>query len=279
MALGEGFPVVQTAVGERRLAFGRNWQDPAGKLVSQVQVETSASRLLGFLGLDDLRGKTFLDIGCGRGLRSLAAWQRGAARVVSFDDDRKAVRRSALLKRHAGYPPNWQLFEGSVLDADFMARIEPADIVHSWDVLNRTGNVWRAIENAATRVKVGGQFYIALCSADRHVDPTPDFWLDLKLHYNASTIVGRRMIELWYIWRFDLERRLSNLPTLLRRIRASNAKHGASFYADLKDWVGGWPMQFCRDADVTRRVESMGFRQTRMAPIGARTEFLFVREP
>lgn len=280
--------MVHTAVGEQRLALGgdvrdrawraRAWRDPAGRLIGRAEMEASTIRLLDCLGRETLEGKTVLDIGCGRGLCSLAAWRQGAARIVSFDDDRQAVRRVASLKRHLGYPANWQLFEGSVLDADFMARIEPADIVHSRDALHRTGHVWRAIENAATRVKVGGLFAIALGSADRHVDPTPEFWLDLKLRYNASTMVGRRMIELWHIWRFDLERRWSNLPKLMRRIRAARAAHGQRFYADLKDWLGGWPMQFCRDAEVTRRIEGMGFRQTRIRPAGASTEFLFRRE-
>ncbi len=42
--------------------------------------------LLGTLRLSTLSGPTFLDIGCGSGLFSLAAYQLGAA-VRSFDYD------------------------------------------------------------------------------------------------------------------------------------------------------------------------------------------------
>ncbi|MGI9421500.1 MAG: class I SAM-dependent methyltransferase [Geminicoccaceae bacterium] len=266
-----------TAVDGQRFAFGKNWHDFVEKQFSPERVSTSKRHLLDFLGVADLKGKTFLDIGCGSGLHSLAAWESGANKIISFDYDPDSVQSTKLLREHAGAPANWVLSEGSVLDVDFMAGIEQADIVYSWGVLHHTGDVWRAIENAATRVKPGGRFYIALYSADVHVDPPPEFWLDLKLRYNASSVLGKRMIELWYIWRYNLRRRIWNLPKLVRQIRTYNADRGMSFYTDVKDWVGGWPMQFCQDAEVTERVEAMGFRQTRIDTGKANTEFLFVR--
>ena len=266
-----------TAVDGRRFAFGKNWQNFVEKRFSQERVSTSKDHLLDFLGVPDLEGRTFLDIGCGSGLHSLAAWQSGADRIISFDYDPDSVKSTALLRSHAGAPANWVLSQGSVLDDDFMAAIEPVDIVYSWGVLHHTGDVWRAIEHAAGRVKPGGQFYIALYSADVHVDPSPEFWLDLKRRYNGSTFIGKRMIELWYIWTFNLQRSLWNLPELIRHIRTYDADRGMSFYTDVKDWVGGWPMEFCRDAEVTERVEAMGFRQVRLDTGKANTEFLFVR--
>lgn len=267
----------EAVVDGKRFEFGSNWHNFVEKRFSQERVSTSRDHLLNFLGVDDLKGKTFLDIGCGSGLHSLAAWQSGATQIFSFDYDLNSVKSTELLKDHAGAPANWQLSHGSVLDPAFMASFEPVDIVYSWGVLHHTGDVWRAIENAATRVKPGGQFYIALYSADVHVNPSAEFWLDLKLRYNASSIIGKRVIELWYIWRFNLRRRIWNLPKLMKHIRTYKAQRGMSFYTDVRDWVGGWPMQFCRDAEVTKRVEAMGFKQAKIAAGQANTEFLFIR--
>jgi len=71
--------------GEMRFGFGSNWADYIEKHLSDEKVEISKRHLLNFLKLGDLKGKTFLDIGCGSGLHSLAAWSSGAAQIVSFD--------------------------------------------------------------------------------------------------------------------------------------------------------------------------------------------------
>ena len=69
------------------------------------------------------------------------------------------------------------------MDDEYMNNLSLFDIVYSWGVLHHTGDVWHAIENAASRVKPGGIFYIALYSADVQIDPGPDFWLGIKKKY------------------------------------------------------------------------------------------------
>ncbi len=266
------------ALSSERFEFGRNWQDFIEKHFGQERVDTSKQHLLEFLDADDLKGKTFLDIGCGSGLHSLAAFQAEATQITSFDYDPNSVNSTEVLKHYAGNPAHWSLSQGSVLDAGFMSTLEPADIVYSWGVLHHTGNVWQAVKNAAGRVKPGGQFYIALYSADVQINPSPEFWLELKQRYIASSVLGKRMIELWYIWRFSLNKRIWNLPGLIKHINGYKSTRGMSYYTDVKDWVGGWPMEFCWDADVTSRVEAMGFKQIKIATGHANTEFLFVRE-
>ena len=49
---------------------------------------------------------------------------------------------------------------------------------------------------------------------------------------------------------------------------------------DIRDWLGGWPMEFCCDDDVKRFAEKeLGMELVRIASGEANTEFLFCRSP
>ena len=47
---------------------------------------------------------------------------------------------------------------------------------------------------------------------------------------------------------------------------------------DIRDWLGGWPMEFVYDAEAVRFCEALGFRLERIATGEANTEFLFVKQ-
>ena len=72
------------------------------------------------LGAGTLSGVSFLDIGSGSGLFSLAARRLGA-RVHSFDYDPQSVACTRELKRRfcAG-DAHWTIEMGDVLDADYL---------------------------------------------------------------------------------------------------------------------------------------------------------------
>ena len=114
-----------------RFGFGANWADYIDKNFSEERVDISRRHLLGFLKLNDLKGKTFLDIGCGSGLHSLAAWRSGAEQVVSFDYDQNSVATTKKLQELSGSPKNWIVLQGSVLDELFIDSLPKSDIVYS----------------------------------------------------------------------------------------------------------------------------------------------------
>lgn len=263
---------------EQRFEFGKNWHDFIQKHYSQEQVDTSKNHMLKFFGRDHLNGLTFLDIGCGSGLHSLAALQAGVSVVHGFDYDPSSVAASRYVQSQAGNPSNWTVEQGSVLDDTFMARMPQYDMVYAWGVLHHTGEVWHAMRNAAGRVKPGGLFYIALYSADVQIDPPPQFWLDIKRKYVASGWLTRRYMELWYIWRFCMYYNPLLFPLFLKRIYDHKKKRGMNIFTDIRDWLGGWPMEFVFDADAIKFCEAMGFRLAKIATGEANTEFLFVRE-
>ena len=263
---------------ELRFGFGRNWEDFIRRNFSEERVEISRKHLLGFLGLENLKGHSFLDIGCGSGIHSLAAHRSGADSIFGFDYDQNSVNASRVCHQHAGRPSNWTITQGSVLDEAFMeTQIPKASLVYSWGVLHHTGVVWRAIRNAASRVAPGGLFYIALYSEDADVQPSPEFWLDVKKRYNRAGWFGRQKMLAWYIWRFMIGGDYKNIRPTLRRFKEHKHNRGMSLLVDIRDWLGGWPMEYVKDAEVARFCGELGLTPIRTQTGEACHEYLFRR--
>jgi SAM-dependent methyltransferase len=264
-------------VSEERFEFGKNWHDFIRKNFDKDKVEVSRRHILSFMGLDDLKGLSVLDIGCGSGLHSIAMLEAGASKVHGFDYDSNSVKATRFIQEQVGKPANWTVEQGSVLDEVYIGRLPEFDFVYSWGVLHHTGDVWRAIRNAASRVKPGGMFYIALYSADVQIDPTPEFWLDVKRKYVNAGWLRRRMMDWWYVWRFYLNKDIRRIPQFLRRAKDYQKNRGMNIFTDVRDWLGGWPMEFVYDKEAIDFVEKLGFKLEKIATGEANSEFLFVR--
>ena len=64
-----------------RFGFGRNWSDFIAQHCAESRGESSKCHILKALRVESLAGLSFLDIGCGSGLHSLAALRADAASV------------------------------------------------------------------------------------------------------------------------------------------------------------------------------------------------------
>src|SRR5918911_286314 len=131
-----GQQALEVARGER-FEFGRNWAKFLA-LLNEQRIADAENSLRQMLECEDLKGRSFLDIGSGSGLFSLAARRLGA-RVHSFDYDPHSVACTMELRRR--FCPEdaaWTVETGSALDADYLKRLGRFDVVYSWGVLHHT---------------------------------------------------------------------------------------------------------------------------------------------
>jgi len=156
---------------DSHFAFGRNWADFARSLDEERirQAEMDLSRMVG-----DIRGKTFLDIGCGSGIHSVAAARLGAV-VTVVDLDPVSVETARAVSRR--FAPGCDVMLASVFDID-----RQFDVVYSWGVLHHTGAMWDAIAHAATLVAPEGRLAVALYART----PFCGLWRIEKKLYTAS---------------------------------------------------------------------------------------------
>jgi 2-polyprenyl-6-hydroxyphenyl methylase/3-demethylubiquinone-9 3-methyltransferase len=263
-----------TEPGPPRFAFGKNWQNFNQKHFSDERVGIAQEHLLAFLGLPDLSGKRMIDIGCGSGLHSLAAMRAGVRELVSFDYDPDSVAATQGLHAQAGGPTHWRVEQGSILDAPYVERLGHFDIVYSWGVLHHTGDQWTAFRNAARLMAPGAVLYVALYTSDVFVDPPASYWLDVKRRYNESGWAGRRTIEARYMYQ-QLRGIYRGGGNPLRYVLNYKASRGMSYYTDVKDWVGGWPMEFSSIQEVKDFATGFGLALANIAAGHANTEYLF----
>jgi 2-polyprenyl-3-methyl-5-hydroxy-6-metoxy-1,4-benzoquinol methylase len=237
---------------EPTFSFGRNWQIFLESL-DEERVKNAESSLSEFMDIDNLRGKTFLDIGCGSGLFSLAAYNLGAERIVSFDIDPFSVQCCRYLAGTKGNPDNWEISEGSILENDFVDRLGGFDVVYSWGVLHHTGKMWDAIRNSLNLVNPGGVYYIALYNKILARDGSNSwihpFWIRVKRIYNAYPMLGKYVFtpgaKAAYIAMLIAKR-----ENPIKHVRNYKSHRGMSWATDATDWIGGWPYEFASVEEV-----------------------------
>jgi 2-polyprenyl-6-hydroxyphenyl methylase/3-demethylubiquinone-9 3-methyltransferase len=235
--------------------FGLNWKSYS-KTINEFRLDHARNSLVNFIGEENIRGKTFLDVGCGSGLFAIAACEIGAKKVVGIDVDPMSIETSTINADKWIPGKAVSFLPISVLDGDAMNKLGKFDLVYSWGVLHHTGNMYRAITIAADRVKPRGKFMISIYN--RHI--TSGIWKVIKRIYNVSPTVIQRLL-IWimapviYFAKFIVTRR--NPLTMGR---------GMEFMHNVIDWVGGFPYEYARIDDMKLFLSSIGLRVDCVSP-------------
>ncbi|MEV6859376.1 class I SAM-dependent methyltransferase [Streptosporangium subroseum] len=225
--------------------------------MDESRIENAMESLTRALGVTDLTGRSFLDIGCGSGLFSLAAHRLGA-RVRSFDYDPQSVAASGELRRRFAPDSDWEVRQGSILDDAYTRSLGTYDIVYSWGVLHHTGAMWQAIANASALVAPDGLLFISLYN-DQGLNSR--LWWQVKRHYVRSGPFARRVLVeasgTYLGARAVLARTLRRAcgEPVDRGVRA----RGMSARHDLVDWVGGFPFEVAAPDKVFAFLRERGF--------------------
>jgi len=274
-----GMPVAEReGADETRFAFGRNWRRYLA-LVNEERIASAIASLEAMIGREAIAGATFLDVGSGSGLSSLAAARLGAARVHSFDFDPDSVACTEALRVQHGSSAAWTVERGSALDEAYLSALGSWDIVYSWGVLHHTGAMWTAIDRVTRLVRPGGLLFIAIYNDQ---GPLSRGWTAVKRTYNAGA-AGRLAVLSVFVPYFVIRGVIADAlrgRNPITRYREYKRVRGMSMVHDWIDWLGGYPFEVASPEAVFEFVRRRGFALHRLTTCGGRlgcNEFVFRR--
>lgn len=249
-----------------RFKFGENWNNFLTSL-SEEKIQNALVALRDTLGNSFLAGKSFLDLGSGSGLHSLAARKMGAT-VHSIDYDEKSVQCTVSLRdRFFAEDDLWKVQQGSALDEGYIRSLGTFDVVYSWGVLHHTGNMWEALRIADFAVKPGGMLFISIYNDQGRGSK---YWAFVKKTYNKY-LLAKAFWTLYYvpvIYAKGFIKDILLLKNPLTRHKQYKEQRGMNIYHDIIDWIGGYPFEVAKPEELFNFYKQKGYTLEQMKTCG-----------
>ncbi len=249
-------------------AFGKNWAAFAEKITNAeiAEAERGLQKLLG----ERLDGLRFLDVGCGSGLHALAALLLGAREVVAVDIDADSVATTQAVLSRWSPAANFRVEQQSVFEMT-SEKLGSFDVVYSWGVLHHTGDMRRALRQAAALVEEGGRFAFALY---RRIW-MDWFWRREKRWYAHASAWAQARARAFHRLLFRLGLAVTG-RSFEHYVAQCRSKRGMDLEHEAHDWLGGWPYESISPREVEHEMHGLGFKPDL---IFARKGMLFGRDP
>lgn len=250
--------------------FGKNWLEYSRALVNPERLSAATCSLQNLLQRECLQGCTFLDIGCGSGLFSIAASRLGAARVLGIDINPVSIEASELNLAKFGAPTLPTFRQMSALDRIEMARLGHFDVVYAWGSLHHTGAMWQAIDNTSQCVAPSGILVLALYN----LHWSSPYWQVIKRYYSPLPRCVQEIVAVPFSGIILLAKLLATRQNPFAKER------GMDFWYDVIDWLGGYPYEYASARTVTTQMQRRGFELDLFVPAQVPTgcnEFVFRR--
>lgn len=255
---------------DRVFDFGSNWKEFSERRLDERRLSQAVESLKSLLRTETLAGSSFLDVGCGSGLFSIAASMLGARPVVGVDINSSCIAASRQNRDRwsPGAPIDFRI--ESALDPRFLEDSGEFDIVYAWGSVHHTGAMWSAIQNISGKVSSGG--ILVLSIYNQHL--TSPIWKIVKWIYNRVPGFVQRTMEILfagiiYVAKFFATRR-----------NPLHKQRGMDFWYDVVDWIGGYPYEYAHPDEVIGFLEESGFSLRNYIPAEVPTgcnEFVFTR--
>jgi 2-polyprenyl-6-hydroxyphenyl methylase/3-demethylubiquinone-9 3-methyltransferase len=251
--------------------FGANWEEFSKRRVDSRRLEIACESLQSLLEKQSLAGKSFLDVGCGSGLFSIAAHRLGAIKVVGIDVNPRCIEISRANRDFLAPGAPIQFHVASALAAKELERFGTFDLVYAWGSLHHTGSMWNAVRNVSGSVAPEGILVLAIYN--KHF--TSPAWKIIKWTYNQVPDILQRLMVFVFAGIIYLAKFFVTRQNPLKKER------GMDFWFDVIDWVGGYPYEYATPKEVETIVTRSGFQLRRSVlasvPTGC-NEFVFDRE-
>jgi 2-polyprenyl-6-hydroxyphenyl methylase/3-demethylubiquinone-9 3-methyltransferase len=266
--------VEPTAVPGDRFGFGENWSRFARGL-PPARIAAARASLAEMLGRESLAGLSFLDVGSGSGLFSLAASQLGASPIHSLDFDPLSVETTRSLRDRFAPESEWTVERASALDAEYMSALGRWDVVYSWGVLHHTGDLWSSLGLTCERVAPGGCLFVSVYNDQGRVSAV---WTRIKRLYNRLPRFLRPVYTALMAAPMEARAFLGQLRRGHPGAYFAYGERGMSRWRDLVDWVGGYPFEVARPDQVIAFCGARGLVLRRQRTVGKShgcNEFVF----